>query len=176
MHVAGAVRKPGVYHLRPGARGEDALKAAGGPKPEANTDAVNLAARLEDGCQLYFPTRKEQPEGGAPAEVASPAAYSAATKTQSKAAPGTGGVSKAGRKGGSGKPGKLTHPAQGTINLNTATAEQLQRLPGVGPAMAERLLEFRKENHGFQSVEDLLQVSGIGEKKFEKMRPFVRVR
>lgn len=169
VHVAGAVKKPGVYHLPNGARGEDALKAAGGPTANANTDAINLAARVEDGSQLYFPNRKEQPEGGASSESISSPAVSMKTPAQ-------GGVktgSRATHKGG--KPGKLTDPSQGRINLNTASAEELQRLPGVGPAMAERLLEFRKENGGFQSVEDLLQVSGIGDKKFAKMQPFVTV-
>jgi competence protein ComEA len=168
VHVAGAVKKPGVYRLPPGARGEDALKAAGGPTADANTDAINLAARVEDGSQLYFPTRKEQPEGGAALDTSSPA-----VPTGTSAPGGTRPASKPAHKGG--KPGKLTDPSQGKINLNTAGAEELQRLPGVGPAMAARLLEFRKENGGFQSVEDLLQVSGIGDKKFARMRPFVMV-
>jgi competence protein ComEA len=174
VHVAGAVNKPGVYHLPPEARGEDALRAAGGPKKDANTDAINLAAHVEDGSQLYIPTRKEQSEGGAPpvadVSAASIPEMPAPTKSVARARPSH----RESRRGS--KPDKLTIPGQGQINLNTASAEELQRLPGVGPAMAARLLAFRQENHGFRSVEDLLQVSGIGEKKFAKLRPFVTVK
>jgi len=135
-------------------------------------DAVNLAARVEDGSQLYFPTHKEQPDGGASSPAPSlPPAASAGKQGGRTAAQKPG---KKGEKGG--KPGKLTAPSQGTVNINTADAEQLQRLPGIGPAMAERLIAFRKENGGFKSAEDLLQVSGIGEKKFARLQPFVRVR
>jgi competence protein ComEA len=171
VHVAGAVHKPGVYHLPPEARGEDALKAAGGPTGDANTDAINLAAHIEDGSQLYVPTRKEQPAGGASPEADSAPAAAPPVKTRAKSTASAGAVRKVGPRGS--KSNKLTDPSQGKVDLNSASAEALQRLPGVGPAMAERLLEFRKENHGFHSVEDLLQVSGIGEKKFEKLRPFV---
>ena len=171
VHVAGAVRKPGVYHLPLGARGEDALKAAGGPTANANTDAINLAARLEDGNQLYFPTRDEQPSGGAPSTPASKGAASSSPKASGRASAHSSRNS-----GGSDKPGKLTDPSQGKVNINTASADELQRLPGIGPAMAERILAYRQENHGFQRAEDLMQVSGIGSKKFAKLQPFVRVK
>jgi competence protein ComEA len=170
VHVAGAVRKPGVYHLKPGARNDDALKAAGGATAGANTDAVNLAARVEDGSQLYFPTRREQPEGGA--SSAPPSSAASGVKKGSPAVAKSAG--KSGAKGG--KSGKLTAGSKETVNINTASAEELERLPGIGPAMAERVIEFRRENHGFKTAEDLLQVSGIGEKKFAKLQPFVRVR
>jgi competence protein ComEA len=161
VHVAGAVRRPGLYHLSAGARVDDALKAAGGAKSEANLDAVNLAAHAEDGTQLYVPTRSEQPQGGAPATPAPtpPTSHPAKTVAQS-----------------SGHGEKLTSPSQGTVNVNTASAEQLERLPGVGPSYALRIIEFRKANGPFTNPEQLMDVSGIGEKKFAKMRPFVRIR
>lgn len=169
VHVAGAVKKPGVYHLSPNARNDDALKAAGGATSEANTDAVNLAAKIEDASQLYIPTRKEQPEGGAQSPVTTKSAVTAPTKT---------GAHEAVKKGGSpgGKSAKLSDPSQGTVNINTANEEDLQKLPGIGPAMAARILEYRQQNGRFQTPEDLLQISGIGEKKFAKMQPFVRVK
>ncbi len=182
VHVAGAVRKPGVYHLRAGARGEDALKAAGGATKDANTDAINLAARLEDGTQLHFPTRKEQPGGGASDQFVTAPKPTEGTEgigARPLKASGKAGASRArsgGRGGSGGRSGKLTDPSQGKVNLNAANAETLQRIPGIGPAMAERVLAYRKENGGFRSVEDLLNVSGIGEKKFAKMQPFVRVK
>src|SRR5579884_1119208 len=176
VHVAGAVKKPGVYHLKPGARGEDALKAAGGPMADANTDAINLAARLDDGMQLYFPTRQEQPTGGAPPETVS-TPPDTATSTLKKSARSTAHPARSGSRsrGGSEKPAKLSDPSQGTVNINTASSEELQRLPGVGPAMAERILAYRRQNQGFKRVEDLLEISGIGDKKFAKLQPFVRV-
>lgn len=172
VHVAGAVNRPGVYHLPLEARADDALRASGGAKPTANLDAINLAAHLTDGQQLYIPTRKEQPEGGAPTETP---VKPLPRGPKSPAAPGT--TVKAGSAGKSGgKSAKLSAPGQGTVNLNTAGAEELQRLPGVGPAMSARILEYRKENGSFQRVEQLMDISGIGEKKYEKMRPFVRLK
>lgn len=180
VHVAGAVHTPGVYHLPVGARNEEALKKAGGPTAEANTDGINLAARVEDGTQLYLPTRKQHPEGGADAPTNAPdtdssPAFTAGSKASGKAV--AKGVTKAasGAKG-SGKSGKLSDPAQGKVNINTASVEELQRLPGIGPAMAERISEFRKQGGKFAAPEDLLQISGIGEKKFARMQPFVKVR
>ena len=184
VHVAGAVHKPGVYHLMLGARNDDAIQKAGGPTSEANLDALNLAARVEDGSQLYLPTRKQHPEGGAdaPTETASGQVIAAAPAASAHA------VTKSGGKAGahpsaaklasakSGKSGKLTNPSQGTVNINTASAEELQRIPGIGPAMAERILEFRQASGKFTAPEDLLQISGIGEKKFARMQPFVRVK
>jgi competence protein ComEA len=169
VHVAGAVKKPGVYHLKADARNDDALQAAGGPAADANTDGINLAEHVKDGTQLYIPTRKEQPTGGAP-ETAAP---TTSGKTGSTATPHPPAAKPAEK---SSKTGKLTDPSQGQINLNTADAEQLQRIPGIGPAMAERIIAFRKENGGFKTAEDLMLISGIGEKKFERMKPFVKVR
>lgn len=167
VHVAGAVRKPGVYRLAADARVEEAVKAAGGAREDANLDAINLAARLEDGSQIYVPNRKEQPTGGAP-EAATYFRISGHSQTTS--------VQKTFGPYSSSRPAKLTVPGQGTVNINTANAEELQRLPGVGPATAARILEYRKEIGSFSSPEQLMDVSGIGEKKFEKMQPFVRTK
>ena len=159
VHVAGAVKSPGVYELKPGDRNNDAIKAAGGPLKSASIDGINLAAKIEDGSQLYVPTVKEHPEGGA---------TDATTSTPPKS------IAHA----GTSHPGsnKITDPKSGKINLNKATAEELQRLPGIGPAMAERILEYRKTSGGFKAVEELREVTGIGEKKFAKLEPFVKVK
>lgn len=175
VHVTGAVRKPGVYRLPVGARGEDALRAAGGPLPEANPDAVNLAARLEDGVQLFFPTRQQEPAGGVEGVRALPERSRRGGPGGTRA-PGDASGRNADREGQGSRQGKLRTPGEGYVNVNTADATQLQRLPHVGPAMAERILSFRAEMGPFQAPEDLLQVRGIGPKKFEQMRPFVRVR
>lgn len=173
VHVAGAVKKPGVYHLRLGARNEDALKAAGGANADASPDAIDLAAHADDGMQLYFPTRKEHPTGGADAV---PTSVSGVGKTKSGAhgVVSHGGASRGGI--ATGKADKLTSPGQGQVNINTASEAELMRLPGIGPAMAARILDYRKQNGAFKSPDDLNQVSGIGEKKLAKMLPFVRIK
>ena len=154
-----------------GARAEDAVNKAGGLTADAVPEAVNLAAHVEDGQQLRLPTKKEIESGIAPA---SPSI--SATNKNAKPAKGTKTVNSAIAHSGYGKSNKLSSPTQGTVNLNTASIVELQKIPGVGPAMAEKLLQFRNENGGFKSVDDLLQIPGIGDKKFAKMQPFTRVR
>jgi competence protein ComEA len=137
VHVAGAVRRPGVYRLRPGERVDDAVRRAGGATSKADLGAVNLAAKVEDGRQILVPERAP------PAPAA--------------AAPGQ-------------------PPAAGApLNLNTATLEQLDTLPGVGPATAEKILAYRDEHGGFGSVDELGQVPGIGDKRLATLREQVRV-
>ena len=139
VHVAGAVRRPGVYRLPPGARVDDAVRRAGGPTRRADLSAVNLAAKPEDGRQVLVPERAP-PAGG--------------TSTSTPSAPGA--------------------PTQ-PINLNTATLEQLDTLDGIGPSLAQAILDYREENGGFGSVDELAQVPGIGEKRLATLRAAVTV-
>ena len=132
VHVAGAVRRPGVYRLSARARVVDAVRRAGGARRRADLAALNLAAKLEDGRQVLVPLRGATAAGDEPAE----------------------GV---------------------PLNLNTATAEQLDELDGVGPAMAASILKYREQHGGFGSIEELGQVSGIGEKRLAALREQVRV-
>lgn len=142
VHVAGAVRRPGVYRLREGMRVDDALQMAGGARRRADLTAVNLAAKLEDGRQVLVPERTRR---GAVAPAA------AAGGAAGAAAPGA------------------------PVNLNTATLEQLDALDGIGPATAQSILDFRDENGGFGSVEELGQIPGIGEKRLATLREAVTV-
>jgi competence protein ComEA len=144
VHVAGAVRRPGVYRLGAGARVKDAVRRAGGPTPRADVNAINLAALVQDGVQVVVPRRL--PAGAAAAGPVDPAAGE--------------GVGAA--------------PAA-PVNLNSATAEQLETLDGVGPATAAKILDYRRQHGGFRSVEDLGQVSGIGPKRLEALRGHVVV-
>ena len=144
VHVAGAVRHPGVYTLHAGARVADAVERAGGARHGADLSAVNLAQKLEDGRQVLVPKRLGAGAG--------------ATAAAGTAPPGTPGV-----------------PPSPPIDLNTATLEQLDTLDGVGPATAQKILEYRQEHGGFNSVEELGQVSGIGEKRLAALRDHVRV-
>jgi len=148
VHVAGAVRRPGLYRLAAGSRVGEALRRAGGPRPRADLTAVNLAAKLEDGRQVIVPKR---------------VAGSAAGGVPGGSAPATGGAGAAG-----------AAPA-GLVNLNTATLEQLDTLDGVGPGIAQRIIGYREQHGGFRNVDELAEVSGIGDKRMAALRPVVTV-
>ncbi len=152
VHVAGAVRRPGVYDLPSGARIRDALAKAGGGRARADLDALNLAAKVSDGQQVLVARRGRAGAAGAPTAAA------AAAPGAASAAAGTGG---AGAGGAS---------AAAPVNVNQADATQLEALNGVGPAIAAKIVEWRTQNGPFKSVEDLAQVPGIGPKKLEAMR------
>ncbi len=161
VHVAGKVKKAGIYHLDAGSRVMDAIKAAGGATERADLESINLAEKLQDGQQIYIAARGEIPppktsivRGG---------------KVKGQSIADASGHEKSEKKG----PQKLTAPGEGTININTAGFEELQRLPGIGPAMAQRILDYRAEHGRFQSIEELDEVSGIGPKKLEKLRQFI---
>lgn len=156
VHVAGRVRNPNVYRLPPGSRVAEAINAAGGPLSDSNLDAVNLAAKVKDGERVFVPTRTVQ--------ISAPPGVLQAGS--SPPAPGTTTPS-------AGSSGKLTTPGQGIVNINTADLTELQRLPGVGPSTAQKIIDHRNTIGAFRSVEQLMDVKGIGPKKLEKMRPFV---
>ena len=145
VHAAGAVVVPGIHSVPPGSRVSDLLAAAGGAAPDADLDRVNLAAAVADGERVWFPRLGEEAE---PPVVA-----------------GAGGGGTSGGDAGSPAP----------IDLNAATAEELDTLPGVGPATAAAILEHRSTHGPFTSVEDLLDVPGIGEAKLEQLRDLVTV-
>lgn len=151
VDVAGEVRTPGVYKLPAGARVTDAIEAAGGFSPDADSDHVNLAAKVLDGSQILIPK-----VGAVPAEAA------ASVGTAPPPAPDSSGVPTKGGK----------HPA-GPVSLSTATQEELQTIPGIGPSTAERIIAYREAHNGFHSVDELTAVGGIGPKKLAKMRQWL---
>ena len=127
VHVAGAVRKPGIYELAHGARVHAAVGKAGGPTVKANLAGINLAAAVQDGQQIVVP--RSDPSGVS----------------------GTGG-------------------SPGPISLSGATPAQLETLDGIGPKLAARIVEWRQANGGFSSVDQLLEVPGIGEGRLAALR------
>ena len=149
VHVAGAVASPGVYTVSEGARVQDAVDAAGGFASDAASDAVNLARTLQDGEQILIPT-EEQVESGAYASTLS------STDASSSA-------------------GSDEQSTSSLININTASVEELDTLPGIGPVTAQAIVDERESNGAFTSIEDIQRVSGIGEKKFEKLKDSICV-
>ncbi|GAA3688029.1 comEA protein [Yimella lutea] len=147
VHVVGQVQRPGVVRLTSGSRVEDAIRAAGGAGRSADLSAVNLARLVTDGEQVQVPR-----PGESPMPAPAPAAQSGEGTVSTKA-----GV-----------------PA-GPIPLNTATVADLDALPGVGPVLAARIIEWRTTNGRFSSVDELGEVSGIGDKLLERLRPLVTV-
>jgi competence protein ComEA len=138
VDVAGWVRHPGVYEFVTGDRVIDALDAAGGARPGAELQALNLAAPLVDGTQVVVPKHGQTPAVGV--------------------APGSEG----------GSSGAL-------VNVNTATADELESLPGIGEVTAQAIIDYRTENGPFSSVDELLDVSGIGDVTLENIRELVTV-
>ena len=176
VHVAGAVNNPGVYTLPAQGRAVDAIAAASGAAADADLDRVNLAGALSDGVQIYVPHRGEtaapaqiQPNGGTANAGQGTAANGAsqngtAQNNASQPQPARTLTS-------SGNAQKGSTP----VNINTATAEELQSLPRIGPAMAQRIIAWREAHGGFRSVDELDAVPGIGPSMLENLRPLVTV-
>ncbi|MDZ4654957.1 MAG: helix-hairpin-helix domain-containing protein [Coriobacteriia bacterium] len=146
VHVAGAVRTPGVYELAASARVDDAIRAAGGGLGDAAIDALNLARVLTDGEQVYVPTEEEVAAGVVTGAGGASGLVAGAT--------GSGGL----------------------VNLNTATVADLDALPGIGPSTAQKIVDDRSANGPFATVDDLMRVSGIGAAKMGSLRDLVTVK
>lgn len=145
VDVDGAVVRPGVYRLKDGARVSQAIDAAGGLTAEADVTGLNRASKITDGQKIYVPTVGEQ-----------------------QAAAAVGGADSAAVASGAGS-------SSGLVNINTASAAELQTLSGIGPSMAQSIIDERTQNGAFASVDDLMRVSGIGEKKLAKIKDCICV-
>jgi competence protein ComEA len=148
VYVCGAVKSPGVVRLPAGARVADALELAGGAGAKAELAGVNLAAHVTDGQQIVVPER------GVAAAVA---AGSSAGAGNAATTPG-GGL-----------------PAGTLVNINTASASELDALQGVGPSTAQKIIDYRTANGGFKTIDDIKNVSGIGDAKFAAMKDSITV-
>lgn len=169
VHVAGAVKNPGVYRLKYGSRINDGLVAAGGATSAANLDVINLATVLNEGEQIYVPKRGEKPH----VITNRPQAGGVGGAAGAGGAAGVGGVGGAGGAAGGG--GATNGAASQQININLASVVELEQLPGVGPATAKAIVAYREKFGAFLKVEDLLKVRGIGPAKLSEILPRARV-
>lgn len=149
IQVNGAVNCPGRYLLPKTSRVEEAILMAGGLKEEANTEKLNMAKALKDGAMVYVPYKKQASRSSRSNKEVSSLAQEIHPKT------GTGGGKERLR-----------------VNLNTATQQELEALPGIGPAMAQRVIAHRQAK-AFGKIEELLEIRGIGKAKLEKLRPYL---
>lgn len=168
VHVCGAVRREGVYSLPAGSRIRDAVDAAGGFSGDADRSYLNLAMKIEDAWQIRVPTKEEAEalrleQGRSGAGTAVPGA--------SPGLSGTSGLQGA----GTAKDEAGTGNQEEKINLNTASKEQLMKIPGVGEAKAQRIIEYREQNGRFEAIEDLMKVPGIKDASFQKMKDYITV-
>ena len=140
VDIKGEVLRPGVYEFSCESRMQDVIKKAGGFTEEADETKINLAQKISDQMQIIVPNLHSKQEGGV-----------------------TEGNSEKGNLSNT----TLSNSKQGTVNINTATLEELQTIKGIGKKKAEAILQYRKEHGAFRTKEDLLQVKGIGKKALE---------
>ena len=151
VHVSGAVMSPGVYEMSEGDRVLDAVASAGGVQPNADLASINLARRVQDEAQYHIPRL------GEPTLVPNSAPEQRASIPNDRTTSADGRASPS------------------LINLNTATAQELELLPGIGPVMAGRIIAYREANGLFTSIDDVESVPGIGPKTLESIRPLATV-
>lgn len=160
VQVSGAVLEPGIYNVPASCRVEEAIAAAGGLTENADSERVNLVRKVRDGMQIRVPVKKA----------------ARTSRTQRKSAQAKSGLGEsASKKYGSAKAGAgRNNSMMQNVRINSASARELQQLPGIGPALAQRIVETRNSGR-FTSAEDLLRVPGIGKAKLAKLRDYVEV-
>lgn len=145
VHITGEVKKEGVIHLNKGDRIIDAIKKAGGETKQADLSQVNLAYELQDGQKIYIPNKNEKISEYIVDENGNTNINSLNSKEEEK------------------------------VNINTANQSELDSLPGIGPATAQKIIEYRNQNGNFKKIEDLQNVKGIGQAKYEEIRNNIEV-
>ena len=142
VHLEGAVAKPALYKLKEGDRLADAIKAAGGLTEKADQQKVNLAMKLQDGTQVYIAAKDEEDTKATTGNIVPVSSVGGQTNGQN----------------------------QEKININQASPEELTQLKGIGEAIAGRIIAYRQQNGPFKSIEEIKNVKGIGDKKFEQIK------
>lgn len=158
VHITGAITNPGIVKLKDGDRIADAISQSGGFTSDADISAINLAYKLDDGQKIYIPYKGENSNFYVDDEYIS-------------SSPGKDIISDIDSSYNS----SYTKKSE-LININSATQTELETIPGIGPSTALKIIEYRKQNGKFNSIDDLKNISGIGESKFENMKPYISVK
>lgn len=158
VHISGAVNKEGIVELKVGSRIADVIDKAGGMKEEADIEDINLAYPLEDGMKIRIPTKQEKDNKSQEMQE---------EKTENYVTTSSG-VSNSEK-----SEGKSKNTQKEKVNINTATQTQLETLPGIGPSTAMKIISYRKEKGKFIKIEDIKEVSGIGESKYNKIKDLI---
>lgn len=155
IYIAGAVKNEGIYELDENSRIADSIEKAGGLTEDANIKDINLAYVLEDGMKIYIPKNSDNNEVEDNTNIyVSKESGSATTKTTES----------------------TNNKTQNTkVNINTATQTELETLPGIGPSIAIKIINYRKENGKFINIEDIKKVSGIGDSKYAKIKDLIKI-
>lgn len=156
VHISGAVNKEGVIELKENSRIADAIEKAGGLKDNACMDEINLAYKLEDGMKIHIPTIEEQ-------------------KNENIKEESNNYIEKNNIVGDTNTNSNKQSKQTTKVNINKATQTELEALPGIGPSIALKIVNYRKENGKFKSIEDLKQVNGIGDSKFNKIKNLITI-
>lgn len=180
VHLSGAVEKEGIIELNENSRMADAIEKAGGLKENACIDEINLAYKLEDGMKIYIPTKEECKKQTTLNETETNTG-----KTNSGGVSSNGGTISTGTTNNGGKTSNgstsITGTSsnnttkQGKVNINTASQTELETLPGIGPSTALKILNYRKEKGKFKKIEDIKEVSGIGDSKYNKIKDLITI-
>ena len=153
IHITGRVKNPGIVKLKEGSRIEDAIESAGGLTENADITKVNLAYVVEDGTKIKIPSASEEDIGD---EDIIDSKSGDNIIIEEKAVP--------------------TNNSTQTININKATEKEFETLPGIGPSLASKIIEYRNQNGKFESIEDIKNVNGIGDNKYEKIKDLITVK
>ena len=148
VHITGEVEKEGIIEIKEGGRISDAIDAAGGLTKEADLERVNLAYELEDGQKIYIPNKNDK-------------------DIEEYVTEGVDDIV---------LPDELSNMGDGLININKADLEELQELDGIGEALAENIIAYRENNGKFKNIEDIKNVSGIGDSKYEKIKDSIKIK
>lgn len=147
VHITGAVKNKGILRLPEGSRISDAIEAAGGETKEADLDSINLAYVLEDGQKIYIPSQEDKENNEQKQYITTESGDTTNIKENSK-----------------------IEGENEKVNINTANQSELETLPGIGPSLASRIIEYREQNGKFNTIEELKNVKGIGDAKFEDLK------
>ncbi len=160
VHVSGAVNQEGVFELAQNSRVADAIEVAGGVTENAYMKDVNLASPLEDGMKIYIPTKEENEQGESTSYIRS--SNTGTSSSNNNAITQNSG-------------GNKTSNKNVKVNINTAGLEELDTLPGIGESTANKIINYRNENGKFKTIEEIKEVSGIGDSKYEKIKDLIEV-